>query len=110
MASFDEAALVRESVKRWVRAPRLAYNTDMLSVAAVGTGSSPRFDVYGNDFGWGKPPLTVRSGPGNKLDGKTSVFEGRGGGGAVALEVCLAPDTLARLVADAEFMDAVTVP
>ncbi|XP_066354679.1 uncharacterized acetyltransferase At3g50280-like [Miscanthus floridulus] len=110
VASFDEAALVRESVKCWVRAPRLAYNTDMLSVAAVGTGSSPRFDVYGNDFGWGKPPLTVRSGPGNKLDGKTSVFEGRGGGGAVALEVCLAPATLARLVADAEFMDAVTVP
>jgi hypothetical protein len=108
VASFDEVALVRESVKRWVRAPRLAYNTDMLSVAAVGTGSSPRFDVYGNDFGWGKP-LTVRSGPGNKLDGKTSVFEGRGGGGAVALEVCLAPDTLARLVADGEFMDAVTV-
>ncbi|KAJ1265821.1 hypothetical protein BS78_08G103500 [Paspalum vaginatum] len=71
--------------------------------------SSPRFDVYGNDFAWGTP-LAVRSGPGNKLDGKTSVFEGRGGGGAVALEVCFAPDTLARLLDDAEFMDAVTAP
>ncbi|CAL4936832.1 unnamed protein product [Urochloa decumbens] len=110
-SSADEAALVRESLERWVRDPRLAYNTDLLGAAAadVGTGSSPRFDVYGNDFGWGKP-VAVRCGPGNKLDGKTTVFEGRGGGGAVALEVCLAPDALARLVADEEFMHAVTVP
>ncbi|KAF8765923.1 hypothetical protein HU200_008026 [Digitaria exilis] len=105
----DQKAMVRSSVERWAREPRLAYNADMLTVAAVGTGSSPRFDVYGNDFGWGKP-FAVRSGPGNKMDGKTSVFEGRGGGGAMALEVCLAPDTLERLAADGEFMDAVTVP
>ncbi|CAN6280734.1 unnamed protein product [Urochloa humidicola] len=109
VASFDEAALVLESLERWVREPRLAYNTDLLGAADVGTGSSPRFDVYGNDFGWGKP-VAVRCGPGNKLDGKTTVFEGRGGGGAVALEVCLAPDALARLVADDEFMHAVTAP
>ncbi|PAN44217.1 hypothetical protein PAHAL_9G025900 [Panicum hallii] len=109
VASFDEAALVRESLERWVREPRLAYNTDLLGAADVGTGSSPRFDVYGNDFGWGRP-AAVRCGPGNKLDGKTTVFEGRGGGGAVALEVCLAPDALARLVADDEFMRAVTAP
>ncbi|CAL4906055.1 unnamed protein product [Urochloa decumbens] len=109
-AASGEAALVGESVTRWVREPRLAYNADLLGgVAVVGTGSSPRFDVYGNDFGWGKP-VAVRSGAGNKLDGKTSVFEGRGGGGALGLEVCLAPETLARLVADGEFMDAVTEP
>jgi len=91
-----------------VREPRLAYNTDLLGAADVGTGSSPRFDVFGNDSGWGRP-AAVRCGPGNKLDGKTTVFEGRGGGGAVALEVCLAPDALARLVADDEFMGAVTL-
>ena len=93
-----------------MREPRLAYNTDLLGAADVGTGSSPRFDVFGNDSGWGRP-AAVRCGPGNKLDGKTTVFEGRGGGGggAVALEVCLAPDALARLVADDEFMGAVTL-
>ncbi|CAN6286315.1 unnamed protein product [Urochloa humidicola] len=109
VASFDEAALVRDSLERWVREPRLAYNTDLLGPGDVGTGSSPRFDVYGNDFGWGSP-AAVRCGPGNKLDGKTTVFEGRGGGGAVAMEVCLAPDALARLVADDEFMHAVAAP
>ncbi|CAN6329401.1 unnamed protein product [Urochloa humidicola] len=107
----DGAGLVEESVTRWAREPRLAYNAELLGgvAAAVGTGSLPRFDVYGNDFGWGKP-VAVRSGPGNKMDGKTSVFEGRGGGGAMGLEVCLAPETLARLVGDGEFMDAVTAP
>uniref|UniRef100_N1QR52 Putative acetyltransferase n=1 Tax=Aegilops tauschii TaxID=37682 RepID=N1QR52_AEGTA len=71
------------------------------------TGSSPRFDVYGNDFGWGAP-VTVRSGAGNKFDGKATVYEGRGGGGSIALEVCLIPEALARLVTDEEFMAATT--
>ncbi|KAK3153044.1 hypothetical protein QOZ80_2BG0166900 [Eleusine coracana subsp. coracana] len=108
----DEAAMVRDSVEKWVREPRFAYTADMLSggSAAVGTGGSPRFDVYGNDFGWGMRPVAVRSGPANKMDGKTTVYQGRGGGGAVGLEVCLAPDALTRLVDDKEFMDAVTVP
>ncbi|XP_058734659.1 protein ENHANCED PSEUDOMONAS SUSCEPTIBILITY 1-like [Vicia villosa] len=35
--------------------------------------SSPRFDVYGNDFGWGKP-VAVRSS--NKSNGIVSVFPG----------------------------------
>ncbi|KAK3156911.1 hypothetical protein QOZ80_2AG0113720 [Eleusine coracana subsp. coracana] len=107
----DEASMVRDSVEKWVREPRFAYTADMLSggSAAVGTGGSPRFDVYGNDFGWGAP-VAVRSGPANKMDGKTTVYQGRGGQGAIGLEVCLAPDALARLVDDKEFMDAVAVP
>ena len=74
---------------------------------AVATGSSPRFDVYGNDFGWGRP-VAVRSGAGNKMDGKVTVYEGRGGAGSMALEVCLSARALARLVADEEFMEAVS--
>jgi hypothetical protein len=69
-------------------------------------GSSPRFDVYGNDFGWGRP-MTVRSGAGSKVDGKVTVYEGGDGAGSMALEVCLAPEALATLVADDEFMAAV---
>ena len=42
---------------------------------------SPRFDVYGSDFGRGRP-LAVRTCPGNKLDRLTTVFvDGRGAGG-----------------------------
>ncbi|CAD6266330.1 unnamed protein product [Miscanthus lutarioriparius] len=109
VASFDEATM-RESLERWVREPDFTY-MDNLSSAGTGlvTGSSPRFDVFGNDFGWGKP-LAVRSGAGNKADGKATVFEGPERGGSISLEVCIAPDALGRLVADQEFMDAVSTP
>uniref|UniRef100_A0A0E0LQJ1 Acetyltransferase n=1 Tax=Oryza punctata TaxID=4537 RepID=A0A0E0LQJ1_ORYPU len=110
VASFDEAAM-RESLERWVREPDFTYMSNLQSAAGVAlvTGSSPRFDVFGNDFGWGKP-VAVRSGAGNKIDGKATVFEGPEKGGSMSLEVCIAPDALRRLVADEEFMDAVTVP
>lgn len=109
VASFDEAGM-KESLARWWRQPRFV-DRGVISepgAAALVTGSSPRFDVYGNDFGWGRP-LAVRSGPGAKVDGKATVYEGTEGAGSMALEVCIAPDALARLVADQEFMAAVTV-
>lgn len=108
VASFDEATM-RESLERWVRRPDFTYMDNLSSAGtALVTGSSPRFDVFGNDFGWGKP-LAVRSGSGNKADGKATVFEGPERGGSISLEVCIAPDALERLVADQEFMDAVAV-
>ncbi|KAG1346456.1 hypothetical protein COCNU_06G002850 [Cocos nucifera] len=48
--------------------------------------------------------LALRSGRANKFDGKISAFPGREGGGSVELEVCLAPDTMAALLQDDEFM------
>ena len=41
------------------------------------------------------------------MDGKVTVYEGRGGAGSMALEVCLSARALGRLVADEEFMEAV---
>ncbi|KAG0522190.1 hypothetical protein BDA96_07G015400 [Sorghum bicolor] len=112
VAAFDEAS-VRDDLASWPRRPRFTYvdppprDDGAAAAATIATGSSPRFDVYGNDFGWGRP-VAVRSGAGNKMDGKVTVYEGRSGGGSMALEVCLAPNALAKLVADEEFMDAVS--
>ncbi|KAM0895408.1 hypothetical protein ACQ4PT_023844 [Festuca glaucescens] len=107
--SFDEAAMV-EWLDRWTREPDFLYAGNLSSRGvSVLTGSSPRFDVFGNNFGWGEP-VAVRSGPGNKLDGKLTVFEGPERGGSMSLEVCIAPEALERLIADEEFMDAVSVP
>jgi hypothetical protein len=107
VASFDEAA-VRDELASWPRDPRFLYVKPPGEAAAnILTGSSPRFDVYGNDFGWGRP-VAVRSGAGNKCEGKVTVYEGRGGAGSMALEVCLTPRALDRLVADEEFMEAVS--
>ncbi|XP_062190936.1 uncharacterized acetyltransferase At3g50280-like [Phragmites australis] len=106
VASQDEAALV-ESVASWHRVPRFAYLEGWWHPTVVVTGNSPRFDVYGNDFVWGRP-VAVRSGGANKVDGRATVYEGRDGGCSMGMELCLAPEALARLVADDEFMGAVT--
>ncbi|XP_037470425.1 uncharacterized acetyltransferase At3g50280-like, partial [Triticum dicoccoides] len=110
VASFDEATL-REFLDRWVREPTFPYSKDLSARGGLEMSNSPLFNVFGNDFGWGRP-LGVRSGFGadDKSDGKATVFEGPEGGGSMSLEVCLAPDVLERLLADHEFMDAVTLP
>ncbi|CAM0883736.1 unnamed protein product [Alopecurus aequalis] len=109
VASFDEASM-EEWLDRWTRDPDFSYVGNVSSGGhALVTGSSPRFDVFGNDFGWGKP-VAVRSGPANKMDGKLTVFEGPERGGSMSLEVCIAPDALERLLADEEFMDSVSRP
>lgn len=96
VASFDEAT-VRDGLASWADEPSFVYTGSSGGdepASKVVTGSSPRFDVYGNDFGWGAP-VAVRSGPGNKIDGKVTVYQGRGGGGSMALEVCLSHEALA---------------
>lgn len=99
-------ATVRRGVKDWEREPR-CFPLGNFDGASITMGSSPRFPMYDNDFGWGRP-VAVRSGRANKFDGKISAFPGREGGGSVDLEVCLAPDTMTALEADMEFMQYVT--
>ena len=108
VASFDEPR-VRGWLGRWVQEPEFAHMGSLMSDggAAVTTGSSPRFDVFRNDFGWGAP-VTVRSGAAEKMDGATTAFQGREKVGSISLEVCVRPGVLPRLVADKEFMDAVS--
>ncbi|KAI9089289.1 hypothetical protein K1719_029568 [Acacia pycnantha] len=93
-------------VKSWVKNPRLLTEDGMAGNALV-TSSSPRFDVYGNDFGWGRP-VAVRSGGGNKTYGKITVFAGAENG-SIDVEVCLSYETLEAMAKDIEFMDAVSV-
>ncbi|KAF7845395.1 BAHD acyltransferase DCR [Senna tora] len=99
-------AMVRRGVEDWEKAPRL-FPLGNFDGASITMGSSPRFPMYNNDFGWGRP-LAVRSGKANKFDGKISAFPGREGNGSVDLEVVLAPETMAGLENDMEFMQYVT--
>ncbi|KAA8516320.1 hypothetical protein F0562_016613 [Nyssa sinensis] len=99
-------ATVRRGVEDWESNPRL-FPLGNFDGAMMTMGSSPRFPMYDNDFGWGRP-LAVRSGRANKFDGKISAFPGRDGKGSVDLEVVLAPDTMAGLESDREFMQYVS--
>ncbi|WRX08989.1 hypothetical protein QQP08_001476 [Theobroma cacao] len=71
------------------------------------TSSSPRFNMYGNDFGWGKL-IAVRSGPGNKFDGKITLFPGAEEG-SIDIEACRCRETVEAMANDQEFMHTVTV-
>nr|XP_004289211.2 PREDICTED: uncharacterized acetyltransferase At3g50280-like [Fragaria vesca subsp. vesca] len=100
----------KKYLEDWVKCPTFSSNTRGVSTAiwsstSLLTGSSPRFNVYGNDFGWGRP-LAVRSGAANKNPGKLTVFPGAEEG-SVDFQVCLLPGTLESIGDDAEFMEAV---
>ncbi|OVA20762.1 Transferase [Macleaya cordata] len=77
------------------------------SVSTLLTGGSLNFNIYGNDFGWGRP-VAVRSGFSNQDDGKITVFAGLVEG-SVDIEACFYVETLKAMENDAEFMEAVTV-
>ncbi|XP_008778923.1 uncharacterized acetyltransferase At3g50280-like [Phoenix dactylifera] len=103
VASCGEAA-TRDWLESWAKEPSLV-RMDHFNHCDLVTGSSPRFDIYGNDFGWGRP-AAVRSGVGNKVDGKATIYPGPDPG-SMALEVCLSPQALSSLLQDQEFMQAV---
>ncbi|KAJ8617421.1 hypothetical protein MRB53_013607 [Persea americana] len=99
-------AIVRGTLDAWVKAPTV-YHLSRFDSWSVMIGSSSRFDMYGNDFGWGRP-VAVRSGYANKFDGKVTSYQGREGGGSVDLEICLLPEFMNALELDDEFMDVVS--
>ncbi|KAF3334112.1 BAHD acyltransferase DCR [Carex littledalei] len=98
---------IRQVVADWEAAPK-CFPLGNPDGAVINMGSSNRFPMYeGNDFGWGQP-LAVRSGKANKFDGKMSAFPGREGDGSADIEMCLAPETMAALLLDEEFMGFVS--
>ncbi|KAJ6804806.1 putative acetyltransferase-like [Iris pallida] len=103
--SHDDEA-IRGFVRKYHEKP-MVYPLSGFDERSVMMGSSPRFDMYGCDFGWGKA-VALRSGAANKFDGKVSSYPGREGGGSVDLEVCLLPEHMAALEMDEEFMSVVS--
>ena len=53
---------------------------------SVMMGSSPRFNMYGNEFEMGKT-VALRSGYANKFDGTVTSYPGYDGGGSIDLEI-----------------------
>ncbi|KAK9109238.1 hypothetical protein Sjap_017298 [Stephania japonica] len=101
-------AAIRSATASWVKKAAVCSPlADLASKQVLFTGSSPMFNVYGNDFGWGRP-IAVTSPAGNKLDGKMMVSEGCVKG-SMNFEVCLAKETIRALADDADFMGEFTV-
>ncbi|XP_052200572.1 uncharacterized acetyltransferase At3g50280-like [Diospyros lotus] len=106
MISSHTSERVVELFESWVKDPNF-WGSMKWTTETLATSSSPRFNVYGNDFGWGKP-VAVRSGPRNKISGKLTIFSGREEG-SVDIEFCMSPEKLQALGADEEFIGAVTI-
>ncbi|GLJ42194.1 hypothetical protein SUGI_0873580 [Cryptomeria japonica] len=93
---------IRESIGKWVKEP-VVYKFEELVKNVLMVGSSPRFEIYENDFGWGGP-VALRCGTNNHFDGMVSAFPGREGGGSVEFEICLLPPTMNALEIDQDFI------
>ncbi|KNA20517.1 hypothetical protein SOVF_051610 [Spinacia oleracea] len=100
---------VREFVKEWLESPYCYHHRDLHDYNTVAMEHSPRFNMYGNEFGIGKP-IAVRGGRGNKAVGVVNAYPGYQGTGSVDLEICLPPDSMRALQTDQEFMAAVSSP
>ncbi|XP_020239600.1 uncharacterized acetyltransferase At3g50280 [Cajanus cajan] len=101
--------VVMQSLKGWLERPFIPQFGKLYDPYSVLMGCSPRFNMYGNEFGMGKG-IAVRSGYANKFDGKVSSYPGQEGGGSIDLELCLLPHVMTALESDKDFMTAVSVP
>jgi hypothetical protein len=107
IAKYDDK-VVRQLVNEWLQSPIVPRMDTLFEDNIVLMGSSPRFNMYENEFGMGKA-LAVRSGYANKSDGKITSYPGQEGGGSIDLEMCLSPDKMKALETDEEFMNSTSM-
>ncbi|CDP11972.1 unnamed protein product [Coffea canephora] len=100
--------IVRDWVESWLQSRFIYQLAQFFDPCSIMMGSSPRFNMYGNEFGLGKA-VAIRSGYANKFDGKVSLYPGIEGGGSMDLEICLLPHYMSLLESDEEFMETVTL-
>ncbi|KAI5421065.1 hypothetical protein KIW84_044776, partial [Lathyrus oleraceus] len=104
MIALHSNEKLKSDYKNWLITPNFIKNSDdAVNNNSLVIGSSPWFDVYVNDFGWGKP-VGVRSGSSNKRNGKVYVYAGVEKG-SMDLEICLPYENLEAIGNDPEFMN-----
>ncbi|KAI3880699.1 hypothetical protein MKX03_008110 [Papaver bracteatum] len=107
VASYNNEKVL-STWKSWVERPRFILTGNSLPPKNIlVSGGSPRFNVYGNDFGWGKP-VAVRTGHSSHYDGKVLPVRGLVEG-SIDFEVCLSGEIMKSIEEDKEFMDFVTI-
>ncbi|KAH9312276.1 hypothetical protein KI387_027311, partial [Taxus chinensis] len=75
----------------------------VLNASSSAWFSFARFEVYQNDFGWGKP-VRVINGCNNKFDGMVNICPGKDEAGSVDVDIALLPQKMNLLECDAEFL------
>jgi hypothetical protein len=96
--------MLKNHYESWLKNPSFVRLASMTNNNFLAIGHSPWFDVYGNDFGWGKP-VAVHNG--NKINGLVNVFAGIEEG-SIDLRVCLPYKNLEAMGNDPQFMAIVS--
>ncbi|KAL1822154.1 hypothetical protein ACET3Z_008932 [Daucus carota] len=107
VSAQDDKAL-NKFISDWLQKPSVYQLGQFFDPCSIMMGSSPRFDMYGNEFGLGKA-VGIRSGYANKFDGKVSLYPGHEGGGSMDLEICLLPHLMTAFECDEEFLDGLNL-
>ncbi|MCL7039255.1 hypothetical protein MKW94_025500 [Papaver nudicaule] len=97
---------IKSSTESWIKKPFILGSGDISGFAnknLVARGSH-RFNMYGNDFGWGHP-VAVKTGRNGKSGGITTVSPGPVAG-SIDIEIVLPIEVLEAMERDAEFMKA----
>ncbi|TXG59396.1 hypothetical protein EZV62_013969 [Acer yangbiense] len=95
----------KDMLESWTKNPNVTSIGSWVSNGLIFSGSLWE-DIYGNDFGWGRP-IAVRTGPANKIDGFITMFPGVEQA-SIDFEACISFETLRGMGSDTEFMDSVT--
>ncbi|XVF17656.1 hypothetical protein REPUB_Repub10bG0141900 [Reevesia pubescens] len=102
VANHTEENLMK-LLESWANSPRL--QTHQMMNNTLLTAGSPWFDIYGNDFGWGRP-IAVHHGAWSKCFGLLIPTRGVEEG-SIDIHVSLPPDTFQAMEKDEEFMAAI---
>ncbi|CAN8251397.1 unnamed protein product [Cochlearia groenlandica] len=90
--------------KDWVKNVKIPVSVGSKGLVVT---NSNRFDVYYNDFGWGKP-ICARAGP-PYLNGRLVVFRGIDGAGSLDFQACLHQQLVEKLLVDVDFNKYVSI-
>ncbi|EOA13377.1 hypothetical protein CARUB_v10026415mg [Capsella rubella] len=101
LSQTDEKA--KESAENWVKNVKIPVSVGSKDLVVT---NSHRFDMYCNDFGWGKP-IAARAGP-PYLNGRLVVFQGIDQE-SIDFQACLQPHVVDKLLNDVGFKEYVHI-
>ncbi|WOG87657.1 hypothetical protein DCAR_0206888 [Daucus carota subsp. sativus] len=107
VAEQDDKAL-KNFIADWLQSPSVYQPGQFFDRCSIMIGGSPRFDMFGNEFGLGKA-VAIRSGCADKFDGKVSLYPGTEGGGSMDLDIFLPPHFMTALECDEEFLEGLNL-
>ncbi|KAI3849270.1 hypothetical protein MKX03_001669 [Papaver bracteatum] len=105
VVSTNNIENIRRTIQKSRKKPSIVSNGEAgIKKKVLMTRSSHRFNMYGNDFGWGRP-IAMRTGIRGKSNGMTTVNEGPVEG-SIDIDISLPVKVFEAMENDVEFMEA----